>query len=71
MTHIFLSIADVARLTKIKVHQIQYAITNGLIPEASIKVAGKRVFTPDEAKEIAKHFEVEISVSENNKKGDK
>ncbi len=54
----FFSMGEVARTTGIPCFRISYAITQGFIPEASFRLAGKRVFSDDDVARINKHFGV-------------
>jgi hypothetical protein len=54
----FFSMGEVARTTGIPCFRISYAINRGFIPEASCRLAGKRVFSDDDVTRIYKHFGV-------------
>lgn len=52
----FFSMGDVVKATGVPCFRISYAITQGLIPDASHRLAGKRVFSGDDVDRIAQHF---------------
>jgi hypothetical protein len=52
----FLSISQVASLLGIRKHRIEYALSEGLIPEPKLRFIGKRVFDPSEICIVASHF---------------
>ena len=65
----FFALGDVARLIKVPPHKIAYAITNGCIRDPEMRIAGKRIFTKQEAEEIGAYFS--SKTSSKNKKGTK
>jgi hypothetical protein len=61
MEQIF-ALGDVARLLGVQGYKIAYAISTGALPEASCRLASKRVFTEDDVRRIARHFGVQTTV---------
>lgn len=57
----FFSLGQAAVRIGIAPYRITYAITNGMVPDARMRIAGKRAFTEEEVKNIARHFRVESS----------
>lgn len=53
------SLGDVARILRVQGYKIAYAITTGVLPEASGRLANKRCFTMEDVQRIARHFGVE------------
>lgn len=51
-------LGEVARILGRRPHQIVYPITTGKIPEPEGRVAGRRLFTPEDVKRIARHLGV-------------
>ena len=51
-----LSTGDVAKKLGIARHKIEYAITNGSLPDAKLRVANKRCFSLEEVEGIAEYF---------------
>jgi mono/diheme cytochrome c family protein len=66
MTTLF-ALGDVARLIKVPPHKIAYAISNGRIPDPEMRIAGKRIFTQQEAEEIGAYFSSKTSSKKENK----
>jgi DNA-binding transcriptional MerR regulator len=54
------SMKNVAEKVGVAPFRINYAITNGLIPEPVLRFAGKRVFSEEDLARIANHFQTEI-----------
>ncbi len=57
--HLLLS--DVARLLGVKGYQINYALTNGLVPEPTLRISNKRIFREEDVRRLAKHFGVQLN----------
>lgn len=51
-------LGEVARILGRRPHQIVYPITTGKIPEPESRVAGRRLFTGEDVKRIARHLGV-------------
>lgn len=66
-----LGLGDVSKLIGIARHRIEYAVSNGSIPEPEIRIANKRAFTPDEVETIADYFGVQINIGDDAEKGGK
>jgi DNA-binding transcriptional MerR regulator len=67
MSQIF-SMKDVAARVGVAPFKINYAITNGLIPEPVLRLAGKRVFSEEDLARIANHFRTETQNKTNDSK---
>ena len=63
MTHT-MSLHDCARLLQVQSYRIQYAYAHGRVPEPQLRVAGRRLFTPDDVRRLAKHFCVTLPETE-------
>ena len=53
-----IGLSEVSSRLGVKKHRIDYALSNGLLPEPSIRVSGHRAFAPDDVRLIAAHFGV-------------
>jgi hypothetical protein len=62
-----LSLGQVAQKLGVASFRIVYAITNQLVPDASARFAGRRVFTEEDVQRIAVHFGVESRLNESRK----
>lgn len=62
----FFALGDVARLIKVPPHKIAYAISSGCIRDPEMRIAGKRIFTQQEAEQIGAYFSSK-SLSKNKK----
>lgn len=62
-TQVF-SLGQVAQKLGVASFRIVYAITNQLVPDASVRFAGRRVFTEEDVQRIAVHFGVESVLDE-------
>jgi hypothetical protein len=51
-------LSDVARILKLKPHQIVYTLTTRQVPEPLLRVANKRVFSTEDVERLALHFGV-------------
>lgn len=58
------STVDLARLLGVAEHRLSYALRVGKVPEPNLKVAGKRLFTQEEARRISEYFGVDIKNNE-------
>lgn len=54
----YYTLGDVVRILGLKPHVVTYAITSGHIPEPSVRVGNKRIFTTDDVERMALHFRV-------------
>jgi hypothetical protein len=59
-----MSMQDCARQLQIQSYRIQYAYAHGRVPEPRLRIAGRRVFTPDDLEQLAKHFGVTLPAAE-------
>jgi 2-hydroxychromene-2-carboxylate isomerase len=55
------SIRDCGRLIGIAPHKIAYAHSQDRLAEPKLRFAGKRVYTWQDCRRVAKHFGVEIA----------
>ena len=62
-----LGLGDVSRLIGIARHRIEYAISNGAIPEPELRIANKRVFTTEDTERIADYFGVVMNQTSDGK----
>jgi len=69
MNQILLGTGDVSRLLNIAKHKLEYAISNGSVPEPKQRVANKRAYTTNEVLTIAKYFGVNITIGDHAEKG--
>jgi DNA-binding transcriptional MerR regulator len=53
------SLNEVAKLIGVKAHRLNYAISNGYLPEPAERVSNKRLFTPDDVRAAALYFSTE------------
>ena len=51
-------LSDVARILGRKPHQIVYTLTTRQVPEPTLRVANKRVFSAEDVERLARHFHV-------------
>lgn len=51
-----LSIRDVGRRLGVAPHKIAYAHTQERLPEPRFRVAGKRIYTPNDFEKVAAYF---------------
>ena len=63
----FFALGDVARLINVPPHKIAYALSNGWIRDPEMRIAGKRIFTQQEAEEIGAYFSSKTSSKKENK----
>lgn len=59
-----LGLSGVSKVVAVAKHRIEYAISNGAIPEPEIRIANKRVFTTEDAQRIADYFGVKIKTGD-------
>lgn len=69
MNQQLLGTGDVSRLLGIQRHKLEYAISNGSVPEPKQRVANKRAFTIEEILTIAKYFGVKMKIGDDAEKG--
>ena len=62
-------IGTISRLIGIARHRIEYAVSNGSIPEP-MRVANKRIFSISEALKIADYFGVKMKIGDDAEKGE-
>jgi hypothetical protein len=65
-----MSTGEVAALLAIKRYQLEYALSEGLLPETRARFLGKRCFSPDEVRVVAAYFGKEVPNNENSKGDD-
>ena len=63
----FFALGDVARLIKVPPYKIAYALSNGWIQDPEMRIAGKRIFTKQEAEAIGAYFSSKTSSKKENK----
>ena len=54
----YYTLGDVVRILGLKPHVVTYAITSGPLPEPSVRVGNKRIFTTDDVERMPLHFRV-------------
>jgi DNA-binding transcriptional MerR regulator len=59
-----MSLQDCARMLNVQSYKIQYAYAHRRVPEPQLRIAGRRLFTPDDVRRLAKHFGVNLPESE-------
>jgi hypothetical protein len=59
-----MSLQDCARMLNVQSYQIQYAYAHRRVPEPQLRVAGRRLFTPDDVQRLAAHFGVKLPETE-------
>lgn len=59
-----LSLKDVAALLRVPAYRIEYRLAHGLVPEPALRVAGRRVFMPEDVQRLAEHFGVMLPAAE-------
>ena len=59
-----MSMQDCARLLQIQSYRIQYAYAHNRLPEPRLRIAGRRVFTPEDLAVLAAHFGVTLPTAE-------
>ena len=57
MTQTKFILNEVAKIAGVKPHVIAYAISVGNLPEPTLRIAGKRVFSAKEVEAIKTYFE--------------
>ncbi len=50
------SIGQVAKLLNVQAYKIEYAHTSNALAEPAFRFLGKRVYTDDDVRRVAKHF---------------
>lgn len=61
------SLGEVARMLGIPPYKLTYAITTGLVPDASARFAGRRAFSEADVQKLAAHFGAESWPSQQKK----
>ncbi len=56
MQNNLLSTSQVAKLLGVRKHRIEYAVSEGHVPEPKLRFLNKRAFDPDEVCVVAAHF---------------
>jgi hypothetical protein len=51
-----ISTGELAELLGIRKHRIEYALSEGFLPEPRARFVGKRCFAPDEVRVVASYF---------------
>jgi len=59
-----MSLKDVARLLGIKAYRLQYVFVHGVVPEPSLRISGRRIFTPADVRRLAEHFKIKLPETE-------
>lgn len=66
-----LAIGEISRMIGIARHRIEYAVSNGAIPEPKVRVANKRAFSRVEVQNIADYFGVNMKLGDDAEDGGK
>lgn len=69
MNQQLLGLSDLSNIIRVAKHRIEYAISNGAIPEPELRIANKRVFTTEDTQRIADYFGVQINIGDEAEKG--
>ena len=56
-----LSLRDCARRFGIAPHELAYAHEMGYLPDVECRVAGKRIYTPQDVRRVAAYFGIELN----------
>lgn len=59
-----MSLQTVSRLLGVRAHRIEYVLSNQIVAEPQLRIAGKRVFTTADVRRLAAHFKVTLPVAE-------
>ena len=59
-----MSLRQVADLLNVRMHRIEYCLSNQIVPEPKLRIAGKRIFTPTDMRRLAAHFGVTLPAAE-------
>jgi len=59
-----MSLQTVSRLLGVRPHRIEYCLSNQLVPEPKLRIAGKRIFTPADVRRLATHFKVTLPTAD-------
>jgi hypothetical protein len=60
MAH-FYSSGEVARILSVPLHRIDYAITNQMVEDSTMRIGGKRIFTELDLSRLAAYFGVTLA----------
>jgi hypothetical protein len=55
-----MSLQTVSRLLGVRPHRIEYCLSNQLVPEPKVRLAGKRVFASEDLARLAEYFGVTL-----------
>jgi len=59
-----MSLREVSDLLNVRMHRIEYCLSNQIIAEPKLRIAGKRVFAPADVRRLAAHFGVKLPPAE-------
>ena len=59
-----MSLREVSGLLNVRLHRIEYCLSNQIVPEPKLRIAGKRIFTPADVSRLATHFGVKLPTAE-------
>jgi DNA-binding transcriptional MerR regulator len=59
-----MSLKDVARLLAVPAYRIEYRLAHGLVPEPSLRVSGRRVFSSQDLANLAASLGVTLPTAE-------
>jgi hypothetical protein len=59
-----MSLREVSDLLNVRMHRIEYCLSNQIVPEPKLRIAGKRLFTPADLRRLATHFNVTLPAAE-------
>ena len=59
-----MSLKDVSHLLNVKAYRIEYLLAHEIVPEPSLRISGRRVFTPEDVRRLAEHFKIKLPETE-------
>ncbi len=59
-----MSLQTVSRLLGVRPHRIEYALSNQIVAEPKLRLAGKRIFSEADRRRLAAHFKVKLPAAE-------
>ena len=59
-----MSLKDVARVLGVKAYRIEYLLSHEIVAEPAQRIAGRRVFMPEDVQRLAEHFKVRLPGAE-------
>ena len=59
-----MSLREVSDLLNVRMHRIEYCLSNQIVPEPKLRIAAKRVFAPADVRRLAAHFGVKLPAAE-------